>query len=126
MRLTIIALLVLGVCGCASVDTMSSVGSLNYLMVELVNRDKATVDLTLIGADLVDHYGDAKAWDTVTEEWFLLTQWTPLEQAKDVMWLQDQPARVRDLAWLIQFRAQWSQQAAARRLGRAMFKDTHP
>jgi hypothetical protein len=30
------------------------------------------------------------------------------------------------LAWLIQFRAQWSQQAAARRLGRAMFKDTHP
>lgn len=73
----------------------------------LKRRDTQALDLAKVGKDLVSKYGKVEAEKLVLEMWSDLTAGASTEKAKDVMWLQDQQPRVRDVGWLVSYRAEW-------------------
>lgn len=75
----------------------------------LVLRDKQVMDLEAVGRKLVAAYGDRVAWQAVLGVWDELTGGAPIAQAGDVLWLQDRGAHTQCVAWLIQFKDQWSE-----------------
>jgi hypothetical protein len=82
-------------------------GRVNYLLNVLSARDTQTLDLVLVGRDLVKKYGVGGAEQLVLDTWSALTNHQPTTKAGDVVWLMAQPARVKDVAWLVQFRSEW-------------------
>jgi hypothetical protein len=74
------------------------------LMELLKDRDTKTVDLAQVG---VSQYGKPAAAKTVSDTWSKLTNGERTERAGDVMWLMQQTPRVRDVAWLLHYQAEW-------------------
>lgn len=73
----------------------------------LAERDTKIIDLAAIGKTMVNKYG---AWNTeaaLWELWGSLTHNASSEKIRDVIWLQDQGARVRDVAWMLYYTAEW-------------------
>lgn len=73
----------------------------------LKQRDTKTLDLVVVGKDLVAKYGKYTAEKLVLETWSDLTNGAAQEKAKDVIWLQDQGHRVQDVAWMVAYREEW-------------------
>lgn len=78
-----------------------------YLWGRISERDTKIVDLAKVGKSMVNKFGEDQAIKTITEVWNEQTGSQPAAKAGDAMWLQDQPPRVRDLAWLINFQSEW-------------------
>jgi len=70
------------------------------LVAQLHRRDAELVDLAAVGLDLIRRFGRERALACVGRCWRSLTI-EPMSRAGDVLWLQEQQPRVRDLAWLI-------------------------
>ena len=77
------------------------------LMELLKDRDTKTVDLVQVGQALANQYGKAVAAKTVSDAWGKLTDDQPHERAGDVMWLANQSPRIRDVAWMLHYQAEW-------------------
>lgn len=67
-------------------------------------RATSSVDLEAVGKSLVKKWGRDGASYAVYSAW---PAHQSVTNACNVIWLQDQPARVRDVAWLICYRQQW-------------------
>lgn len=96
-------------CGCASKPPESP--SLHIakvsLMTTLALRDTQTLDLVVVGQSLVQQFGKEVAFEAVKSAWYEQTDNVYIMHVTDVMWLQDKPHRVQDLAWLLNFQTQW-------------------
>lgn len=79
-----------------------------YLWGRLSERDTKIVDLAEVGKSMVLKYGSDQSIKTITEVWNEQTGSQPATKAGDVIWLQNQSTRVRDLAWLINFQSEWN------------------
>lgn len=77
------------------------------LLADLDKRDTDILDLAVVGRNLEHDLGQAMAAGVVVKAWNDLTNHAPGALAGDVMWLQDQKPRVRDVAWLYHFPEQW-------------------
>lgn len=73
----------------------------------LARRDKAEVDLAKLGRTFVRDYGSNVTWQVVCTAWDDYSHGAQLDQVTNVMWLVDQSPRVRDTAWMINFRSEW-------------------
>jgi len=73
----------------------------------LIKRRTQIVDLEAAGKQLVKDRGPKLAWQAVLDVWDELTGRAPLKHASNVIWLQNRPADVQDVAWMIQFKDQW-------------------
>lgn len=82
-------------------------GPRNVLLLMLRERDDKPVDLIVIGHKLINEYGKRSAEGTVLSLWYELTCGEHASKASDVLWLQEQPPRVRDTAWLVRYRSEW-------------------
>ncbi len=76
------------------------------LLKVLKDRDTTTLDLVEVGHRLVKKYGTFWAERLVLDTWAELTS-QPIEKSSDVIWLVDQSPRVRDVAWMLQYRSEW-------------------
>jgi hypothetical protein len=74
------------------------------LQSQLARRDTEILDLEAVGKALVSKWGKSAALWAVYNAW---PAGAPISKACDVLWLQDQPARVRDVAWMVCFKDQW-------------------
>lgn len=73
-----------------------------WLLNQLADRDSKVVDLCAVNQQLSARYGAPAAPAVVRHLWAGLSG-EPLEKAADVVWLQGQNPRVRDVAWLISY-----------------------
>src|SRR5438046_2928924 len=89
--------------GCSTAQQPTTARLLNTLKA----RDTQTLDLAMIGQNLVKQYGNIRAEKLVLDAWAELTSGAPPEKSKDVIWLMSQTPRVRDVAWLVQYRTEW-------------------
>lgn len=106
LAIILISLLV----GCASKSELSrrhefekqqAIIARNDLIYLLRDRDTKILDLQLVGAQMIERFGKDRAKLTTLYLWWELTDWKDTAKAKDAMWLVGQPARVRDVAWLV-------------------------
>lgn len=74
----------------------------------LIERDSHIVDLEVVWKNLVTDFGPDNAYQAVVGVWNELTGGAPLAHAYDVFWIKDRGAHVQSVAWLIQFKDQWS------------------
>lgn len=77
------------------------------LLNTLKARDTQALDLVIVGQNLVKQYGNVRAEKLVLDAWAELTSGADPEKSKDVIWLVSQTPRVRDVAWLVQYRSEW-------------------
>lgn len=77
------------------------------LMARLAVRDTQPIDLTVVGKAMIESYGSVNAFQAVINCWSDLTQGADIAKVSDIMWVKDQSNRVRDLAWLINFKSEW-------------------
>ncbi len=73
----------------------------------LVQRDVEPMDLEDLGKLFVDVYGASVSWRIVTTAYADYSAGAPLENATNLMWLEDQSARTRDTAWMIHYCDRW-------------------
>lgn len=80
---------------------------LTAFLSKLDTRGTETLDLVAVGKSLVKSYGaDASRW-AVWDLWGTLTTNAPASKVCDVIWLQGQRPRVRDVAWLLCYKDEW-------------------
>jgi hypothetical protein len=77
------------------------------LLNTLALRDTKILDLAQVGQELANKYGKSTALAAVQKAWDDQSKATPKARVADVMWLQDQPPRVRDIAWLLHYQTEW-------------------
>jgi hypothetical protein len=92
--------------GCATRPDLIAVAETELLTV-LSGRDANTMDLVKVGQTLIQKYGRVTAVAAVQKAWDDQSTSAPHARAKDMMWLQSQKPRVRDLAWLLNFQEEW-------------------
>jgi hypothetical protein len=73
----------------------------------LYQRDTEPMDMAALGRVTIEFYGTNVAWQVVTAAYEDFSHGAPLDKATNVMWLLDQGPRVRDTAWLINYRSEW-------------------
>jgi hypothetical protein len=70
-------------------------------------RDTNVLDLVEVGKDLVKKYGRDRSDKIVRLAWAHLTSAKDPAMAGDVMWLQHQSPRVRDVGWMLTYESEW-------------------
>jgi hypothetical protein len=73
----------------------------------LSQRDKDPMDLADLGRLMVQVYGTNIAWQLVCTAYADYSNGAALSNVSNLFWLLDQPPRVRDTAWMINFRKEW-------------------
>ncbi len=91
--------------GCATNDPVE--GARQHLAKVLPQRDTQTMDLVVVGKDMVKQFGQSAAFVGLISYWRDVSNNASTNKVSDVIWLQDQPPRVRDAAWLLQYHDQW-------------------
>jgi len=92
--------------GCATTNDPVE-GAHQYLAKVLPQRDTQTMDLEVVGRDLVKQFGQSAAFVGLISYWREVSKDASTNKIIDVVWLQDQTPRVRDAAWLLNFHERW-------------------
>jgi hypothetical protein len=78
------------------------------LLDALAQRDTQIIDLVDVGHALIARYGKEYALEIVDYTWKFLTYDAPETRTKDMFWLEKQGPRVRDVAWMVNYKNLWN------------------